>query len=683
MHRDVSWTVYRTRSWSNTLSSAGLLSQGEDEDTINVVVRVRPQSQQDIGRAEKMIIQFPGDGALWIDNAVQTKSFTFNVTFEPEATQEDVFENCGVKKLINMALGGYSCTAFAFGQTGSGKTHTITGPPDLFPGNHWRNPDQYGLIPRSFYYLFHLIEKQAPKTAFRLTASFLEIYNEQVIDLLDPNHRKNLQVRWSKNRGFYVENLFVVECETRDDLIAVLEEGLRNRQTGVNSMNEHSSRSHSMLTLHIDTEVPDTEDDKMFITKHGKLTFVDLAGSEKTKTDMVSTAEQQTESHNINKSLLVLGNCISALGDARKRQGYIPYRDSKLTKLLADSLGGSGVTLMIACISPSFSNATEGMNTLRYANRAKKIKSKPVVKMDPREQLIMSLKREIKILRQENHYLRQQLEFPVKPRGQLQKENDMKFLQMLKDHKMDSKGISDHGLYEMLQEYMIENEILRVENTELHQVRDFGRREQQMLARDNERLMRKLENAMGSDRSGLQTPMSSYSLQSATISLRSSAMDSDVSYGGTPFGGPPQPGSWNSTPVEMATTPRNMKNPAARLQHPMRPPHRLSEPVLNTAANQKPQGYVNRLQQQNDYRTSNPGTAANTAPPGPNKPQRRSSKDPNYRTEETVQSQQNLNRPYSPSSVAEIQEINERLRQELLELEGQIKQQSRQTNTKP
>ncbi|XP_062588014.1 uncharacterized protein LOC134249696 isoform X1 [Saccostrea cucullata] len=277
------------------------------------------------------------------------------------------------------------------------------------------------------------------------------------------------------------------------------EPGMRNRQTGSHGLNEFSSRSHSMLTLTIDTEQQDPDDENLYLTKRGKLTFVDLAGSEKVK-DSESSDQMLKESNNINRSLLVLGNCISSLGDPKRRQGHIPYRDSKLTKLLADSLGGNGVTLMIACVTPSSHHVHETINTLRYASRAKKIKTKPIVKMDPREKLILSLKREIKILRNENIYLRQQLEFPAKPKGELQKSNDEKFMKFLKnqgkesnDPKTNSKGGTEAGLYEMLQEYMIENEALRSENSEMHQAKDRVKREQQLLYRENEKLLKQIE----------------------------------------------------------------------------------------------------------------------------------------------------------------------------------------------
>ncbi|GLH09495.1 Kinesin-like protein Klp68D [Gryllus bimaculatus] len=329
-----------------------------------------------------------------------------------------------------MAVDGFSCTCFCYGQTGSGKTHTLTGPPGLFErGPAPPDAEQHGLVVRAFVHLFELL-RQRPECHFVLKASFLEIYNEKVIDLLNPGSaRKPLAVRWSKRlRGFFVENLFTVDCEELDDLLAVLEEGMRNRSVGRHSMNEHSSRSHTILTVHITAEQQVGEGEQTcFVSRQGKLNFVDLAGSEMTKKTH-SEGKTLEEANNINKSLMVLGYCIASLSDAKKKTGHIPYRDSKLTKLLADSLAGNGVTLMlrhkvwlgychrslasqeedrhslyreqeahqtvwadssqangvtlmIACISPARSNASETVNTLRYAARAKRIRTKPVVVM--------------------------------------------------------------------------------------------------------------------------------------------------------------------------------------------------------------------------------------------------------------------------------------------------------------
>ncbi|KAK7505912.1 hypothetical protein BaRGS_00002634, partial [Batillaria attramentaria] len=318
--------------------------------------------------------------------------------------------------------------------------------------------------------------------------------------------------------------------------------GLRNRQTGSHGLNEFSSRSHSVLTVTIDSETqPDTEDENLYVTKRGKLSFVDLAGSEKVKDASGSFGGPgMLESNSINKSLLVLGNCISHLGD-------------------------------IACITPSSSNITETMNTLRYASRAKKIKTKPTVKMDPREKLILSLKREIKVLRNENHYLRQQLEFPAKPKGQLQKENDEKFMKFMKEQKE-----KESGLYEMLQEYMVENEALRAENSEMHSTRDKIRREQQLLYRENEKLMKRLEDmekvvsqnpAMWATAQHKRTDgYGQYDL----ISPRGSPIGPGYHSGHSQKGHPPLVGSPPGS---------RGKGPPG----PMKPPHRLPDPVMRPA----------------------------------------------------------------------------------------------------
>ncbi|KAI9208466.1 P-loop containing nucleoside triphosphate hydrolase protein [Polychytrium aggregatum] len=325
-----------------------------------------------------------------------------------------MFDECGIKELIVQAIDGYAVTVFAFGQTGSGKTFTITGAEEeLAPlpsqSEGWFS-EQAGIVPRSLRFLFEEIANrtmsESASSEFFVNAAYLEIYNEQVQDLLNPG-TPPLPVRWSQDKGFYVENLLVVECEILDDCMAVLEEGLRNRTTGSHKLNERSSRSHSIMTIYIDSETVDPEDDSR-LRKHGKISFVDLAGSEKVKESKAS-GETLTETLSINKSLLTLGNCISALSNASRRKTHIPYRDSKLTKLLSDSLGGHGLALMIACISPAKLNFQETLKTLRYANRAKRIRNKPIVRVDPRERLVMQLRETIKGLRLENEVFRDYL----------------------------------------------------------------------------------------------------------------------------------------------------------------------------------------------------------------------------------------------------------------------------------
>ncbi|KAJ3272822.1 Kinesin- protein 12 [Terramyces sp. JEL0728] len=288
---------------------------------------------------------------------------SFNRVFAEDSDQKVMFSESGVTELIHQALKGYATTIFAFGQTGSGKTFTITGPDETTP--------------------------------------------ETVLDLLNPQDF-GLPVRWTAERGFFVERLFVVDCDNLDDCLAVLEEGIRNRTTGGHDMNEHSSRSHSLLTIYLEISGFDDTDGHVQ-QRYGKISFVDLAGSERVK-ESKPTLDTFNEALSINKSLLTLGKCISALADPKKTGGHVPFRDSKLTKLLSDSLGGKGSALMISCISPSLTNFNETLKTLRYAQQARKITNKPSIQLDPQEELLVNLKKEIKGLKQENQKLRQLLE---------------------------------------------------------------------------------------------------------------------------------------------------------------------------------------------------------------------------------------------------------------------------------
>ncbi|KAH8316655.1 hypothetical protein KR067_012560 [Drosophila pandora] len=520
-------TPYFLRSRENEIGSSDTLeivaskSTGSEEcstpeDNINVVVRVRPLNEKEKRDRHGSTLQFPGNGQVIIEgndvgqkrshNRDSVRVFTYNVVFEPGATQEDILDYSGIKRIIEMGIEGFSCTAFCYGQTGSGKTHTLTGPPELFVGKPNPKDPRHGLIFRSFVYLFQLI-KNRKDVNYVLKASFMEIYNERVIDLLNPGSaRKPLAVRWSKKSGgFFVENLFTVDCEELDDLLAVLEEGMRNRAVGSHAMNDHSSRSHTILTVHILSD--QQTDGGVFLSKHGKINFVDLAGSELTKKTM-SEGKTLEEANNINKSLMVLGYCISSLSDAKRRSGHIPYRDSQLTKLLADSLAGNGVTLMIACVSPAHYNHAETLNTLRYASRAKRIRTKPVIMMDPREALILSLKRDIHALQLENDHLKAALNLhhQAATNGGAPTEN---LLEIQLDRvgsggavpipvpKVDLERLPEldgSELAELVKLYMAENESLRQENNHLFTVRETILRDQEIVCRENERLLKKLED---------------------------------------------------------------------------------------------------------------------------------------------------------------------------------------------
>ncbi|XP_022647869.1 kinesin-like protein KIF12 isoform X1 [Varroa destructor] len=480
-----------TASSQDSLMTAGSpeassVSNGDLSDNINVVVRVRPTNDIETRHKDSHALQYPGEGQILVDEeqTTQTKLFTFSVVFEPEATQEDVLEYCGVKRLCDAALDGFASTIMAYGQTGAGKTYTMT-------GTEAGKDNQPGLIQLSFAYLFNEL-KQRKETTYVVRASYLEIYKEHVLDLLNPSP-KSLQVRWNKNKGHYAENLFVVECEDIGDLQGVLEEGRKNRQIRSHEMNEHSSRSHTILTVYLNSEQKDFDDPTSYIRKQGKLSFVDLAGSEKTKKTK-SQGSTLKEANNINKSLLVLGNCISMLADPKKRNGHIPYRDSTLTKLLSDSLAGNGMALIIACVSPARSNTLETIQTLRYASRARRVKTKPMVRMDPRELTILSLRREVKLLRMENAYLRQQIKNNAGA-VKLDKVVSTAVLPKTPDSGLEIDNSEDPIKdRQMVTKYMQENEELRAENAEIHRIREILIRDHEAVCRENERLQNKLRD---------------------------------------------------------------------------------------------------------------------------------------------------------------------------------------------
>nr|XP_032629661.1 kinesin-like protein KIF12 [Chelonoidis abingdonii] len=259
---------------------------------------------------------------------------------------------------------------------------------------------------RAFVCLLEQTQRYRP--GLILSASYVEIYNEQVRDLLTPGPPRPLPVRWSKTRGFYIENLLMVEFGSLEAIMDLLQEGTRRRRSAAHALNGHSSRSHALLTIRIRRKAMSPDPSSR---RQGVLCFVDLAGSERVK-DTGSAGERLVEASNINRSLLALGHCISLLVDPRRRWSHIPYRDSKLTRLLAESLGGSGITLMVACISPSLRCLPETLRTLRFAGRAKKVTTKPVAQRDFQESVCEVLEQEIQALREENLSLRRSCGLP-------------------------------------------------------------------------------------------------------------------------------------------------------------------------------------------------------------------------------------------------------------------------------
>ncbi|NWU42227.1 KIF12 protein, partial [Hylia prasina] len=362
------------------------------ETRLRVVLRVRPLTCTETRRGDQQVVHSLGDGAVHVSAARHDATFGFSAVFDAGASQEAVFEGSGMRQLVELAIDGFSCTVFAFGQTGSGKTYTLMGPlaqSDTQPAS----PALLGLMQRSFTCL--LEQSRSRGSDLALSASYLEIYNEQIRDLLSPGPPGALPLRWSKSRGFYVENQLRVEFESLEAIVSLLLQGSRRRRTSAHALNRHSSRSHALLTIHVRGRAVSAHPAAgkgwglraqrggakspmagACPSKQGTLCFVDLAGSERVK-ETGSSGELSVEANSINRSLLALGHCISLLAKPRGKRTHIPYRDSKLTRLLARSLGGSGITLMVACISPSSRCLSETLSTLHYASRARRVTTRP------------------------------------------------------------------------------------------------------------------------------------------------------------------------------------------------------------------------------------------------------------------------------------------------------------------
>lgn len=304
-----------------------------------------------------------------------------------------------VRPLVSSVLEGFNCCVFAYGQTGTGKTFTMEGIRNKTSKSHEdeirenitgeTNKELEGIIPRAFEQVWSNINR-SENMNFLVAVSYLEIYMEELRDLLKPNQGKSLELREHEKFGVYVPNLHSVLCKNVDEMLNVMAQGNKNRTIGRTNMNEHSSRSHAIFMIKI--EMCDLETNKV---KVGKLNLIDLAGSER-QSKTGATADRLKEASKINRALSSLGNVISALAE---NSPHIPYRDSKLTRLLQDSLGGNSKTIMIANIGPSSYNYSETVTTLRYAHRAKTIQNKPVKNEDPQDAKLKEYQQEIAKLR--------------------------------------------------------------------------------------------------------------------------------------------------------------------------------------------------------------------------------------------------------------------------------------------
>ncbi|KAI9105271.1 P-loop containing nucleoside triphosphate hydrolase protein [Phlyctochytrium arcticum] len=372
----------------------GVAAPKPSTENVIVVLRCRPFSEKErVAGHKKSVIIDPKAASITLTSPKSEsdiKTFTFDAAFDEDCKQVDVYD-ATARAIVDAVLGGFNGTVFCYGQTGTGKTYSMQGVSEV--------PELRGIIPQAFHHIFDHISHRSAEKTFLVRVSFLEIYNEEIKDLLIVKPAKGkkvsgLDLKEHPETGVYVRDLssHVVKCVPEMETLMTV--GNKNRSVGATLMNENSSRSHSIFTITVESSEPGADGKDHIVA--GKLHLVDLAGSEKlSKTG--ATGDRLKEATKINLSLSALGNCISALVDGSST--HIPYRDSKLTRLLQDSLGGNAKTLMIATLSPASYNYDETLSTLRYANRAKSIKNKPKINEDPKDAMLRQYQEEIEKLK--------------------------------------------------------------------------------------------------------------------------------------------------------------------------------------------------------------------------------------------------------------------------------------------
>lgn len=389
------------------------LSNKHDKDkgvNVQVLLRCRPLSEDELRVNTPVVISCHENrrevcAVQNIANKQIDRTFMFDKVFGPTSQQKDLYDQA-VSPIVNEVLEGYNCTIFAYGQTGTGKTYTMEGGARKKNGEF---PNDAGVIPRAVRQIFDILEAQNAEYSMKVT--FLELYNEEITDLLAPEEctkfiddktKKPIALMEDGKGGVFVRGLEEEIVCTANEIYKILEKGSAKRRTAETLLNKQSSRSHSIfsITIHIKECTPEGEE----MIKCGKLNLVDLAGSENISRSGAREGRAR-EAGEINKSLLTLGRVINALVE---HSGHVPYRDSKLTRLLRDSLGGKTKTCIIATISPSIHCLEETLSTLDYAHRAKNIKNKPEVNQKMmKSALIKDLYSEIDRLKQEVYAARE------------------------------------------------------------------------------------------------------------------------------------------------------------------------------------------------------------------------------------------------------------------------------------
>ena len=414
---------------SNMITNNENTNQNNDEENITCYVRCRPLNSRELELNANCIEISKDQKSIKLKNNNE-RNYTYDKIFSSETDQKTIFNEIGLP-LVKKFLAGYNSTIFAYGQTGAGKTHTIIGPLEsLFDDKN----ENFGLIPNILNFLFEKKEEainiikestkeKLEKVDYTLTCSCIEIYNEQLIDLLNNNTQFDksdeiLKIREDPKKGMYIENLTEQEINSAKKAKELLISGFKNRHVASTSMNHESSRSHLIYTLFLSTKLE--LGDGILKMRSSRLHLVDLAGSERQKYTN-TTGQRIKEAGNINKSLSILGNVINAVIEFNEgKTKFVPFRDSKLTYYLKDSIGGNSKTVIIGNISQSFIQINETQSTLNFIQRAKMIKNKSKI-IENVNDMVKMLQNEIKNLKIINEELNKKLEDLIKENDEQKK----------------------------------------------------------------------------------------------------------------------------------------------------------------------------------------------------------------------------------------------------------------------
>ena len=408
-----------------------------EPSSVSVAVRVRPLvGSEKIESQQVCVTTIPENNQIRLG---KDRDFTFDNVFGIDTPQPEIFEKC-TKGLVLSCFEGYNATVLAYGQTGSGKTYTM-GTSQRFNVLE----EDLGIVPRVMGMIFSEIQQRKETAQFVVKVSFLEIYNEEIHDLLANNVTTEKPISIREDKGnIMLMGLHEEVVSSYDEMCECLDRGTLKRSTACTLMNSTSSRSHAIFTINIEQQIINPEDESQEEFMMAKFHFVDLAGSERAKRTGASGATLK-EGININKGLLCLGNVISALTEESKKSNFVPYRDSKLTRILQDSLGGNAKTYMIACVSPAEINFEETLNTLKYASRARHIKNKPVINRDPQSALVAQLKQEVFSLKEEMRNYKRLLNVQgvedIKENLEFLKKSDQESDEQLKELKLQNQQL--------------------------------------------------------------------------------------------------------------------------------------------------------------------------------------------------------------------------------------------------